>query len=113
MGRRRDYDEGYENARRDMMDRGTGSRRSNDGTYVVLRSVCAIQGAFQEGIGTALGTDLGIRRLYVSRATATKSAAVQANVPGANVIINPSSTTKCRDASAPDNLLIPVASLRR
>jgi hypothetical protein len=27
MGRRRDYEEGYEDARRDMMERETGSRR--------------------------------------------------------------------------------------
>jgi hypothetical protein len=60
MGRRRDYDD----ARRDMMDRETGSRRSGDGgfpaaifikyaaivivvliiAYVVLRIVGAIQG---------------------------------------------------------------------
>jgi hypothetical protein len=33
MGRRRDYDEGYEDARRDMMDRETGSRRSSDGAF--------------------------------------------------------------------------------
>ena len=66
MGRRRDYDEGYEDARKDMMDRETGSRRSSDGAftaavfikyaaivivvlviaYVVLRIVGAIQGAF-------------------------------------------------------------------
>ena len=65
MGRKRDYDEGYEDARRDMMDRETGSRRGNDGAftaavfikyaaivivvlviaYVVLRIVGAIQGA--------------------------------------------------------------------
>ena len=65
MGRRRDYDEGYEDARREMMDRDTGSRRSGDGAftaavfikyaaivivvlviaYVVLRIVGAIQGA--------------------------------------------------------------------
>jgi hypothetical protein len=64
MGRRRDYDEGYDDARRDMMDRETGSRRSGDGAftaavfikyaaivivvliiaYVVLRIVGAIQG---------------------------------------------------------------------
>ena len=31
MGRRRDYDEGYEDARRDMAERETGSRRSGDG----------------------------------------------------------------------------------
>ncbi len=67
MGRRRDYDEGYEDARRDMMDRETGSRRGGgDGAftaavfikyaaivivvliiaYVVLRIVGVIQGAF-------------------------------------------------------------------
>jgi hypothetical protein len=66
MGRRRYYDEGYEDARRDMMDRETGSRRGGDGAftaavfikyaaivivvlviaYVVLRIVGAIQGAF-------------------------------------------------------------------
>jgi hypothetical protein len=65
MGRRRDYDEGYEDARRDMMDRETGSRRGSDSAftaavfikyaaivivvlviaYVVLRIVGAIQGA--------------------------------------------------------------------
>ena len=66
MGRRRDYDEGYEDARRDMMDREAGPRRGSDGAftaavfikyaaivivvlviaYVVLRIVGAIQGAF-------------------------------------------------------------------
>ena len=66
MGRRRDYDEGYEDARRDMLDRETGSRRGGDVAftaavfikyaaivivvlviaYVVLRIVGAIQGAF-------------------------------------------------------------------
>jgi hypothetical protein len=66
MGRRRDYDEGYEDARRDMMDREGASRRGGDGAftaavfikyaaivivvlviaYVVLRIVGAIQGAF-------------------------------------------------------------------
>ena len=66
MGRKRDYDEGYEDARRDMMERETGSRRSSDGAftaavfikyaaivivviviaYVVLRILGAIQGAF-------------------------------------------------------------------
>ncbi|CAN5740247.1 hypothetical protein BH18ACT11_BH18ACT11_20940 [soil metagenome] len=67
MGRRRDYDEGYDDARREMMERETGSRRSSgDGAftaavfikyaaivivvlviaYVVLRIVGAIQGAF-------------------------------------------------------------------
>ncbi len=65
MGRRRDYDEGYEEARREMMDRETGSRRGGDGAftaavfikyaaivivvlviaYLVLRIVGAIQGA--------------------------------------------------------------------
>jgi hypothetical protein len=65
MGRRRDYEESYEDARRDMMERETGSRRSGDGAftavvfikyaaivivvlviaYVVLRIVGAIQGA--------------------------------------------------------------------
>jgi hypothetical protein len=65
MGRRREYDEGYEDARRDMMDRETGSRRGSGAftaavfikyaaivivvliiAYVVLRIVGAIQGAF-------------------------------------------------------------------
>ena len=67
MGRKRDYDEGYEDARRDMMERETGSRRGGgDGAftaavfikyaaivivvliiaYVVLRIVGVIQGAF-------------------------------------------------------------------
>ena len=66
IGRRRDYDEGYEDARKDMMDRETGSRRGGDGAftaavfikyaaivivvliiaYVVLRIVGVIQGAF-------------------------------------------------------------------
>ena len=61
MGRRGDYDEGYEGARRDMMDRETGPRGRSDGAiikyaaivivvlaiaYVVLRIVGAIQGAF-------------------------------------------------------------------
>ena len=66
MGRRRDYDEGYEDARREMMDRETSSRRGSDGAftaavfikyaaivivvliiaYVVLRIVGVIQGAF-------------------------------------------------------------------
>jgi hypothetical protein len=65
MGRRRDYDEGYEDARREMMERETGSRGGSDGAltaavfikyaaivivvlvvaYVVLRIVGAIQGA--------------------------------------------------------------------
>ena len=65
MGRRRDYEEGYEDARKDMVERETGSRRSGDGAftaavfikyaaivivvliiaYVVLRIVGAIQGA--------------------------------------------------------------------
>jgi hypothetical protein len=35
MGRRRDYDEGYEDARRDMMDRETGSRRGSDRAFTV------------------------------------------------------------------------------
>lgn len=62
----RDYDEGYEVARRDMMERETGSRRSSDGAftaavyikyaaivivviviaYAVLRILGAIQGVF-------------------------------------------------------------------
>jgi hypothetical protein len=66
MGRRREYDEGYEDARREMMDRETSSRRGSDGAftaavfikyaaivivvliiaYVVLRIVGVIQGAF-------------------------------------------------------------------
>ena len=66
MGRRRDYDEGYEDARRDMMERETGSRRGGNGTftaavfikyaaivivviivaYVVLRILRAIQAGF-------------------------------------------------------------------
>jgi hypothetical protein len=67
MGRRRDYEEGYEDARRDVMDRETGSRRGGgDGAftaavfikyaaivivvliiaYVVLRIVGALQAAF-------------------------------------------------------------------
>ena len=66
MGRRRDYDEGYEDARRDMVERETGSRRGGDGAftaavfikyaaivivviiiaYVVLRIVGTIRGAF-------------------------------------------------------------------
>jgi hypothetical protein len=33
MGRRRDYDEGYEDARRDMAERETGSRRGGDGAF--------------------------------------------------------------------------------
>jgi hypothetical protein len=60
MGRR-DYDEGYEDTRRDMMDCETGPQRGSDGTfikyaaivivvlaiaYVVRRIVGAIQGAF-------------------------------------------------------------------
>ena len=66
MGRRSDYDVGYEDARRDMVERETGSRRGgSDGAftaavfikyaaivivvlviaYVVLRIVGAIQGA--------------------------------------------------------------------
>jgi hypothetical protein len=66
MGRRRDYDEGYEDARKDMMEREPGSRRGGDGAftaavfikyaaivivvliiaYVVLRIVGVIQGTF-------------------------------------------------------------------
>ena len=66
MGRRRDYEEGYEDARRDMTERETGSRRGGDGAftaavfikyaaivivvliiaYVVLRIVGVIRGAF-------------------------------------------------------------------
>jgi len=66
MGRRRDYDEGYEDARRDMMDRETGSPSSGGGAftaavfikyaaivivviivaYVVLRILRAIQAGF-------------------------------------------------------------------
>jgi hypothetical protein len=65
IGRRRDYDEGYEDARRDMVERETGSRRGGDVltaavfieyaaivivvlfiAYVVLRIVGVIQGAF-------------------------------------------------------------------
>jgi hypothetical protein len=66
MGRRRDYDEGYEDARREMAERETGSRRSGDGAftaavfikyaaivivvliiaYVVLRVLRAIQAGF-------------------------------------------------------------------
>jgi hypothetical protein len=33
MGRRREYDEGYEDARREMMDRETSSRRGSDGAF--------------------------------------------------------------------------------
>ena len=63
MGRRRDYDEGYEDARRDLMDREPGSRSGGGAftaavfikyaaivivvlivAYVVLRIVGAIQG---------------------------------------------------------------------
>ena len=64
MGRRRDYDEGYEDARREMMDRETAPRRGSDGAftaavfikyaaivivvliiaYVILRILRAIQG---------------------------------------------------------------------
>ena len=33
IGRRRDYDEGYEDARREMMDREAGPRRSGDGAF--------------------------------------------------------------------------------
>jgi hypothetical protein len=66
MGRRRDYDEGYEDARRDMMEREAGPRRGGDGAftaavfikyaaivvvviiiaYVVLRILRAIQAGF-------------------------------------------------------------------
>src|SRR5215212_2066867 len=66
MGRRRDYEESYEDARRDMMEHETGSRRSGDGAftavvfikyaaivivvlviaYVVLRILRAIQAGF-------------------------------------------------------------------
>jgi predicted metalloprotease len=64
MGRRRDYDEGYEDARRDMADRETGSRGGGAFTaamfikyvaivivvliiaYVVLRILGVIQTAF-------------------------------------------------------------------
>jgi hypothetical protein len=66
MGRRRDYDEGYEDARRDMVEGETGSRRGGDGAftaavfikyaaivivviiiaYVVLRILRAIQAGF-------------------------------------------------------------------
>lgn len=66
MGNRRDYDEGYEDARRDMMERETRSRRgSGDGAftaamfikyaaiiivvlivaYVILRILRVIQGS--------------------------------------------------------------------
>jgi hypothetical protein len=65
MGRKRDYDEGYQDARRDMMEREPGAPRGGDGAftaavfikyaaivivvliiaYVVLRIVGAIQGA--------------------------------------------------------------------
>ncbi len=65
MGRRRDYDEGYEDARREMMEREAGSRRGGDGAftaavfikyaaivivvliiaYVILRILRVIQGA--------------------------------------------------------------------
>jgi hypothetical protein len=63
MGRRRDYDEGYEDARRDLVDREPGSRSGGGAftaavfikyaaivivvliiAYVVLRIVGAIQG---------------------------------------------------------------------
>jgi hypothetical protein len=63
MGRRRDYDEGYEDARRDLMDREPGSRSGGGAftaavfikyaaivivvliiAYVVLRIVGVIQG---------------------------------------------------------------------
>jgi len=65
MGRRRDYDEGYEDARRDLVDRETGSPRSGGAftaavfikyaaivivvliiAYVVLRIVGVLRGAF-------------------------------------------------------------------
>jgi hypothetical protein len=66
VGRRRDYEEGYEDARREMMDRETAPPRGGDGAftaavfikyaaivivvlviaYVVLRIVGAIKGAF-------------------------------------------------------------------
>jgi hypothetical protein len=67
MGRRRDYEEGYEDARRDMMERETGPRRGGgDGAftaavfikyaaivivvliiaYVVLRIIGALQASF-------------------------------------------------------------------
>ena len=67
MGRRRDYDEGYEDARRDMAERETGSRRGGDGgaftaavfikyaaivivviiiAYVVLRILRVLQAGF-------------------------------------------------------------------
>ena len=66
MGRKRDYDEGYEDARREMMERETGARRGSDGAftaavfikyaaivkvvlviaYMALRIVSAIQGTF-------------------------------------------------------------------
>jgi hypothetical protein len=36
MGRRRDYDEGYEEARRDMMDRETGSHRGGNGAFTAV-----------------------------------------------------------------------------
>ena len=37
MGRRRDYDVGYEDARREMMDRETGSRRGGAFTAVFIK----------------------------------------------------------------------------
>jgi hypothetical protein len=66
MGRRRDYDEGYEDARRDMLERETGARQGGGGAftaavfikyaaivivviiiaYVVLRILRAIQAGF-------------------------------------------------------------------
>jgi len=65
MGRRRDYDEGYEDARRDLVDRETGSPSGGGAftaavfikyaaivivvliiAYVVLRIVGVLRGAF-------------------------------------------------------------------
>jgi len=59
MGRRRDYDEGYEDARRDIMEGVTGPRRGGDGAFttavfmkyaaiviVVLRILRTIQFGF-------------------------------------------------------------------
>ena len=64
MGRRRDYDEGYEDARRETMERETGTRGGDGATaavfikyaaivivvlviaYVVLRILRAIQAGF-------------------------------------------------------------------
>ena len=66
MGRRRDYEEGYEDARREMEEREFGGRRGSDSSftaavvvkylaivivviivaYVVLQILGAIQGAF-------------------------------------------------------------------